>query len=71
MIQVAAAATNGVSIPSRKVCRADAMNMFKKRMCDLREKLKSGVVTSTVSLAVDAWQASNTDGYLAVTGHWI
>lgn len=22
-------------------------------------------------MTVDAWQASNTDGYLAVTGHWI
>jgi len=24
-----------------------------------------------VSLTCDAWQASNTDGYFAVTGHWI
>lgn len=49
----------------------EIMNMFKKRMSDLRERLNSGTVTSTVSLTVDAWQASNTDGYLAVTGHWI
>jgi hypothetical protein len=24
-----------------------------------------------ISLTCDAWQASNTDGYFAVTGHWI
>jgi hypothetical protein len=24
-----------------------------------------------VSLTCDAWQASNTDGYFAVTGHWV
>jgi len=24
-----------------------------------------------VNLTCDAWQASNTDGYFAVTGHWV
>ena len=24
-----------------------------------------------INLTCDAWQASNTDGYFAVTGHWI
>ena len=28
-------------------------------------------MTSEVNVTCDAWQASNTDGYLAVTGHWI
>jgi hypothetical protein len=28
-------------------------------------------VTGEVNVTCDAWQASNTDGYLAVTGHWI
>jgi hypothetical protein len=28
-------------------------------------------VTGEISLTCDAWQASNTDGYFAVTGHWI
>src|SRR5258705_11274065 len=32
---------------------------------------KSVIVTGAVSLTCDAWQASNTDGYFAVTGHWI
>ncbi|KAF8802672.1 hypothetical protein BYT27DRAFT_7029304, partial [Phlegmacium glaucopus] len=29
------------------------------------------MVTGEVNLTCDAWQASNTDGYFAVTGHWI
>lgn len=28
-------------------------------------------MTGEVSLTCDAWQASNTDGYFVVTGHWI
>jgi hypothetical protein len=29
------------------------------------------MVTGEVNLTCDAWQASNTDGYFAVTGHWM
>ena len=32
---------------------------------------QSPSVQGEVSLTCDAWQASNTDGYFAVTGHWI
>jgi hypothetical protein len=28
-------------------------------------------VIGEVNIICDAWQASNTDGYFAVTGHWI
>jgi hypothetical protein len=28
-------------------------------------------VTGEISITCDAWQADNTDGYFAVTGHWI
>ncbi|KIK93793.1 hypothetical protein PAXRUDRAFT_144253 [Paxillus rubicundulus Ve08.2h10] len=28
-------------------------------------------MTGQVNLMCDAWQASNTDGYFVVTGHWI
>ena len=28
-------------------------------------------MTGKVSLTCDAWQASNSDGYLAVTGSWV
>jgi hypothetical protein len=28
-------------------------------------------VTGKISLTCDAWQASNTDGYFATTGHWV
>lgn len=40
MIEVAAASTDGVSIPSRKVCRAEIMRMFSAQMTHLRNKLK-------------------------------
>ena len=33
--------------------------------------LWSAIVTGDVSITCDAWKASNTDGYFAVTGHWI
>ena len=32
---------------------------------------QSDAVTGEISLTCDAWQALNTDGYFAVTGHWI
>ena len=32
---------------------------------------KHPTVQGQVSLTCDAWQASNTDGYFAVTAHWI
>lgn len=28
-------------------------------------------MSGEISLTCDAWQASNTDGYFAVTAHWI
>ena len=71
MIQVTAASKDSVTIPSRKICRTEIMNIFKTHMQDLRKKLNSDAVPSQISLTTDAWQASNTDGYLAVTGHWI
>lgn len=33
--------------------------------------LQGSTVQGEVSLTCDAWQASNTDGYFAVTAHWI
>ena len=33
--------------------------------------IQSPAVVGEISLTCDAWQASNTDGYFAVTGHWI
>jgi hypothetical protein len=32
---------------------------------------QSKYVTGSISLTCDAWQAPNTDGYFAVTSHWI
>jgi hypothetical protein len=34
-------------------------------------RLQGDTVRGKVSLTCDAWQASNTDRYFAVTGHWI
>lgn len=36
-----------------------------------RQYSQSDVVTGAVNITCDAWQAANTDGYFAVTGHWI
>jgi hypothetical protein len=33
--------------------------------------IQSDAVTGKISLTCDTWQASNTDGFFAVTGHWI
>jgi len=33
--------------------------------------LQGPTVKGEVSLTCDAWQASNTDGYFAVTAHWV
>lgn len=37
----------------------------------LTSDLQSDAVKGKVSLTCDAWQASNVDGYFAVTGSWI
>jgi hypothetical protein len=44
---------------------------LRHRLPLLTRSLKSQYVAGEVSLTCDAWQASNTDGYFAVTGHWI
>jgi hypothetical protein len=87
MINIAARATNGVTIPNRKVTRDGIMDMFKAQMTHLKTRLsvrifaistsstktmiQSDAVTGEISLTCDVWQASNTDGYFAVIGHWI
>ena len=35
------------------------------------KKLQSDTVKGEISLTCDAWQASNADGYFAVSGHWV
>ena len=32
---------------------------------------QSDAVSGAVNITCDAWQAGNTDGYFAITGHWI
>jgi len=86
MIDVASRVTNGVKIPGRKATRAEIMCMFKNHFTTLKAQLNVRVpsifhlllivsqgptVQGEVSLTCDAWQAGNTDGYSAVTAHWI
>ena len=87
MIDLAARTTRGVTLLSRKETRQYIIRLFKKQMNALKERLNVGsahmlclslliilqstIVTGDVSLTCDAWQASNTDGYFAVAGHWI
>ena len=42
MIHVAARATNGVVVPNRKVTRAEIIDLFKKQLSHLRERLNVG-----------------------------
>lgn len=35
------------------------------------KNVQSPNVSGEISLTCDAWQASNSDAYFAVTGHWI
>ncbi|KAG6839020.1 hypothetical protein C0991_006565, partial [Blastosporella zonata] len=71
MIYVAAKATNGVKIPACKQTRQEIIDMFKHQMNHLRAKLNGPTVQGLVSLTCDAWQASNSKGYLTITGSWV
>lgn len=87
MINIAARATRGIKLPSRKQTRNEILHMFKEQMKALKERLnvssnhsvvlsltasfQSKAVRGEISLTCDAWQAANADGYFAVTGHWI
>jgi hypothetical protein len=86
LIDVASRATNGINLPGRKATRAEVMRLFKNHLMTLKAQLNVCVpfvfysfliifqgptVQGRVSLTCDAWQASNTDGFFAVTAHWI
>ncbi|KAG6883266.1 hypothetical protein C0992_009256, partial [Termitomyces sp. T32_za158] len=71
MIDVASRATDGVKIPGRKSTRASIKQSFRDHLKNLKAQLNGPMVLGEVSLTCDAWQAGNTDGYFAVTGHWI
>ncbi|KAF5329115.1 hypothetical protein D9758_017952 [Tetrapyrgos nigripes] len=71
MIDVASRATNGVVIPGRKATRTEIKSIFKRNLNHLRKRFQGDTIKGLVSLTCDAWQASNTDAYFAVTAHWI
>ena len=87
MIDVAACAMNGMKIPGGKSMRAEIKQTFKEHLMKLKEQLNVQIslrqlvpysyivqgptITGEVNLTCDTWQASNTDGYFAITSHWI
>ncbi|KAF7350175.1 putative AC transposase [Mycena venus] len=71
MIDIASRAKNGVRISGQKATRQGIIDMFQKRMDNLKKKLNGPTVTGEIHLTHDTWQAQNTDGYFGVTGHWI
>jgi hypothetical protein len=46
-------------------------SVFVSLMIVMSNVTQSKIVKGEVNLTCDAWQASNVDGYFAVTGHWI
>ncbi|KAG6883164.1 hypothetical protein C0995_012812, partial [Termitomyces sp. Mi166 len=71
MIDLTSCATDGVKIPGRKSTRVAIKQSFQSHLKNLKAQLNSPKVTGEVNLTCDAWQAGNTDGYFAITGHWI
>ncbi|KAG6895056.1 hypothetical protein C0992_003343 [Termitomyces sp. T32_za158] len=71
MIDITSRATEEVMIPGQKSLRAAIKQSFQKHLKNLKAQLNSPKVPGKVNLTCDAWQAGNTDGYFAVTGHWI
>lgn len=71
MVDLASRANHGVKLPSPRQTRGRVIKMFKQQMCLLKERLNSPAVSGDISLTCDAWQGDTTDGYFAITGHWI
>ncbi|KAG6858716.1 hypothetical protein C0995_014485 [Termitomyces sp. Mi166 len=71
MIDLASRATDGVKIPGQKSTWVAIKQSFQSHLKNLKAQLNSPKVMGEVNLTCDAWQAGNTDGYFAVTGHWI
>ena len=86
-INVALHANHGVSIPGQKSTWQLTLHLFKGYLTQLRAELcvsitptivkflilhlQGPTVQGEISLTCDAWQASNMDGYFAVTAQWI
>lgn len=85
LVDVVSRAKNGVEIPGQKSTRNQIKYLFKDYLSQLKVRLnvsafsnclncshclQSPTVPGKINLTCDAWQASNTDGYFAVTAHW-
>ncbi|KAI9448717.1 hypothetical protein BJY52DRAFT_1193243 [Lactarius psammicola] len=71
MLNIASRAKRNIPLLSPKQSRARILKMFKQQLWSLRKCLVGPTVKGEISLTCNAWQASNTDVYFAVTGHWI
>ncbi|KAM5545613.1 hypothetical protein V8D89_000651 [Ganoderma adspersum] len=71
MIHIAARATNGVKIDNLRNTREGILREFRQNVTALSKRLNSTAVKGKINLTCDTWQAENTDGYFAVTGHWV
>ncbi|KAG0693346.1 hypothetical protein DFH29DRAFT_1007373 [Suillus ampliporus] len=71
MIDTAARATNDIKIPSRRQMWQAIIDLFKCNLTKLCKWLLSDAVKGRINLTCDAWQASNVDGYFAITGSWV
>ncbi|KAF4615670.1 hypothetical protein D9613_012516 [Agrocybe pediades] len=69
MIVIASRATNGVKVPTRKAARRHIMRLFQRNLDNLQKRLMSPKA-GLISMTCDAWQASNVDADLVVTGRW-
>ena len=47
------------------------INTYLFSFTETRRWHQGPTVTGNINLTCDAWQASNMDGYFAVTGHWV
>lgn len=60
----------GIEGPSERMC-INLVLPSPSCITNIRCIMQSDAVRGEISLTCDAWQASNADGYLAVTAHWI
>src|SRR6202011_1955732 len=69
MIDIASHAPKpgGMKIPGHAATCSIIKHNFKEQQIDLKARLSGPTVIGKINLTCDAWQASNTDGYFAVT----
>ncbi|KAJ0603044.1 putative transcription factor C2H2 family [Helianthus annuus] len=54
---------------TRNTAKADVLRIYDREKTNLKEKLQT--VTSRICLTIDLWSSITTDGYMALTAHYI